>query len=96
MDSNHTKDHVRAEMELYHDIVSVGSYIVATDGIMKDVYDVPRGKAEWKRDNPTEAAAEFVKAHPEFILEQPVWPFNESKLDQNITHWPGAWVRKTR
>jgi len=96
LDSNHTKDHVRAEMELYHDIVSVGSYIVATDGIMKDVYDVPRGKAEWKRDNPTEAAAEFVKAHPEFILEQPVWPFNESKLDQNITHWPGAWVRKTR
>ena len=96
LDSNHTKDHVRAEMELYHDLVSPGSYIVATDGIMKDVYDVPRGKAEWKYDHPTAAAAEFVKAHTDFVIEQPPWPFNESQLEQNVTHWPGAWVRRTR
>ena len=96
LDSNHTKDHVRAEMEAYYDLVSKDSYIVATDGVMKDVYDVPRGKPEWKTDHPTAAAEEFVKAHPEFVVEQPVWPFNESELDQNITHWPGAWVRKTR
>ena len=96
LDSNHAKDHVRAEMEAYHGLVSPGSYLVATDGIMKDVYDVPRGKPEWKWDHPAAAAEEFVRAHPEFVLEQPAWPFNESKLDQNVTHWPGAWVRRTR
>ncbi len=96
LDSCHTKDHVRSEMELYHGLVSVDSYIVATDGIMRDVYDVPRGKPEWKWDHPAAAALEFVEAHPEFVIEQPAWPFNESGLNQNVTHWPGAWVRKTR
>jgi cephalosporin hydroxylase len=96
LDSCHTKDHVRAEMEMYHGLVSPGSYIVATDGIMRDVYDVPRGKPEWEWDHPAAAAAEFVTSHPEFVIEQPAWPFNESGLNQNITHWPGAWVRKTR
>jgi len=45
-------------------------------------------------DNPTAAAAEFQCNHPEFIIEQPQWPFNESELSLNITHWPGAWLRK--
>src|SRR4029434_10044599 len=33
LDSNHTKRHVTDELELYHDLVSTGSYIVATDGV---------------------------------------------------------------
>ena len=94
LDSNHTKHHVLAELEAYHGLVTPGSYIVATDGSMRELYDVPRGKPEWKWDNPTEAAAAFAKCHPEFVLGQPNWPFNESDLTQNITHWPGAWLRK--
>jgi cephalosporin hydroxylase len=94
LDSNHTRQHVLAELEAYHDLVSSGSYIVATDGSMKDLYDVPRGKPEWKQDNPTAAALEFVKKHPEFVIEQPAWPFNDSDLNENITHWPGAWLRR--
>jgi cephalosporin hydroxylase len=94
LDSNHTKQHVLAELEAYHDLVSVGSYIVATDGIMKDLYDVPRGKIEWVNDNPASAATEFVQKHPEFVIEQPAWPFNESELNENVTYWPGAWVRR--
>lgn len=94
LDSNHTKVHVAAELEAYYDLVTPGSYIVATDGIMRDVYDVPRGKPEWISDHPTSAAAEFATRHPEFALEQPVWPFNESDLTENITHWPGAWLRR--
>jgi len=94
LDSNHTKQHVLGELEAYHGLVTVGSYIVATDGIMQDLYDVPRGKPEWADDNPTAAAAEFAQNHPDFILEQPAWVFNESTLTRNITHWPGAWLRK--
>jgi cephalosporin hydroxylase len=94
LDSCHTKGHVRAELEAYCDLVSPGSYIVATDGSMRDLYDVPRGRPEWQWDNPTEAAAEFVGRHPEFVMEQPAWPFNESDLSANITHWPNAWLRK--
>lgn len=95
LDSNHTKQHVLDELESYYDLVSNGSYIVATDGSMKDLYDVPRGVPEWEWDHPTAAAAEFAEKHPEFILEQPAWPFNESPLTSNITHWPGAWLLKS-
>ncbi len=94
LDSCHTKSHVRAELEAYNGMVTPGSYIVATDGIMRDLHDVPRGHSAWKHDHPTAAAEEFAKAHPEFILEQPVWPFNESPLHRNVTHWPGAWLRR--
>lgn len=94
LDSNHTKAHVASELEAYHSFVTPGSYIVATDGSMRDLYDVPRGKPEWATDNPAAAALEFAKAHPEFTLEQPTWLFNESQLTQNITHWPEAWLRR--
>lgn len=94
LDSNHTHAHVTSELEAYAPLVSIGSYIVATDGIMSDLIDAPRGKAEWQDDHPTRAAAEFAARHPEFVLEQPEWPFNESDLRHNITHWPGAWLRR--
>jgi cephalosporin hydroxylase len=94
LDSCHTKDHVTKELEAYHSLVSAGSYIVATDGIMKDVHDVPRGTPEWKDDHPAAAAQGFADRHSEFVLEQPKWPFNESELSKNITHWPNAWLRK--
>jgi cephalosporin hydroxylase len=94
LDSCHTKAHVRAELEAYHGLVGSGSYIVATDGSMKDLHDVPRGLPEWRSDHPTAAAAEFAEAHPEFVLEQPPWPFNESELRCNVTHWPGAYLRR--
>jgi cephalosporin hydroxylase len=94
LDSCHSKSHVLSELNAYHELVSPNSYIVATDGSMKDLTDVPRGKTEWVWDNPENAATEFLQAHPEFLLEQPHWPFNESELRTNISHWPGAWLRR--
>ena len=96
LDSNHTKQHVLAELEAYHHLVTPGSYIVATDGVMQWVHDVPRGDPAWKEDNPSAAALEFASAHPEFVVEQPPWPFKESPLDKNVTHWPDAWLRRTQ
>ena len=94
LDSNHTYAHVYDELEAYADLVTPGSYLVATDGIMYDLADVPRGVPGWTTDNPTFAARDFAAKHPEFLIEQPTWPFNESALDQNITHWPSAWLRR--
>jgi cephalosporin hydroxylase len=96
LDSCHTKEHVLGELEAYHPLVSPGSYIVATDGVMRNLYDVPRGKPEWVRDNPAAAAAEFAAKHSEFVLEQPPQPFNESELTESLTHWPDAWLRRVR
>ena len=94
LDSCHTREHVLAELEAYHSLVTPGSYIVATDGVMMNVHDVPRGQADWRLDNPATAAQEFAAGHPEFVLEQPVWPFSESTLKRNITHWPDAYLRR--
>lgn len=94
LDSCHTKQHVLAELEAYHNLVTPGSYIVATDGIMKDLCDVPSGDPGWIWDNPEVAAVEFAQNHPEFEIEQPPWPFNESELSENVTHWPGAWLKR--
>lgn len=94
LDSNHTRTHVLAELDAYHDMVTQGSYIVTTDGIMKDLYDVPRGNPEWVNDNPSAAALEFAKAHSEFVIERPEWLFNESELNNGLTHWPDAWLKR--
>lgn len=92
LDSDHSRQHVLDELNAYHDLVTPGSYIVATDGVMQEVYDVPRGNSAWQKDNPAEAAKEFLGEHPEFKLEEPAWSFNESSLDKSITHWPDAWL----
>ena len=94
LDSNHSYEHVMAELESYAGLVTSGSYIVATDGIMQDLADVPRGNEGWGTDNPAHAACDFVAKNPDFIIEQPAWPFNESNLDKNITHWPNAWLKR--
>ncbi len=94
LDSDHSYDHVTAELEAYASLVTPGSYIVSTDGIMRDLANVPRGKKEWDKDNPAQAAIDFAKRHPEFVIEQPEWVFNESTLKHNITHWPEAWLKR--
>jgi cephalosporin hydroxylase len=95
LDSDHSRRHVLAELEAYHPLVSVGSYIVATDGIMREVHDTPRGRPEWLTDNPAEAARDFLAAHENFTLSEPPWLFNESGLNRLITGHPDAWLKRT-
>ena len=94
LDSNHTKAHVLEELDAYHHLVTPGSYIVATDGSMRDLHDVPRGRPEWIHDNPAAAAEAFAARHSEFHQEQPPWPFKESDLSKNVTHWPSAYLQE--
>ena len=45
LDSNHSKKHVLAELNAYAELVSIGSFIIATDGIMQDLGDVHAKRA---------------------------------------------------
>ena len=96
LDSDHSKEHVAKELEAYSGMVSLGSYIVATDGNMGELADVPRGKPEWSWNNPKEAAKAFAYSHSDFEIEQPAWPFNESELRRNVTYWPSAWLKRVK
>jgi len=52
LDSNHTRDHVRAELEAYAPLVAIGSYIVACDGIVRDLQGAPRGRLGVEQSGP--------------------------------------------
>jgi cephalosporin hydroxylase len=96
LDSNHTKSHVFTELRLYSPLVSVGSYIVATDGIMEQVVGAPRTKPDWDINNPRQAALEFTAQNPDFVIEEPRWPFNEGAVDRRVTYWPDAFIKRLR
>jgi cephalosporin hydroxylase len=94
LDSNHTKAHVLAELEAYAPLVTPGSYIVATDGIMKQVVGAPRSSPDWDWNNPLDAATEFAANHPEFRLEEPPFPFNEGVVRERVTYWPRGFLKR--
>jgi cephalosporin hydroxylase len=96
LDSNHTKSHVLAELQHYAPLVSVGSYIVATDGIMEQVAGAPRTKPDWRNDNPRQAALEFTSGSGDFAIEEPKWPFNEGMVERRVTYWPDGFIRRLR
>jgi cephalosporin hydroxylase len=94
LDSNHSKAHVLTELKAYAPLVSVGSYIVATDGVMGQLQGAPRSADDWGWNNPKEAAREFVSSDPRFIIDPPAPPFNEGLTVDGPTYWPGAWVKR--
>lgn len=94
LDSNHTKEHVLKELEVYSELVSVGSYIVAADGIMKLVMGQDRTSPDFSWNNPEEAALEFVAKNKNFIIESPRFPFNESLVEQQVTYWQNGYIRR--
>ncbi len=94
LDSNHTKDHVLSELQAYGPLVSVGSYIVATDGVMEMVVGGPRTNPDWNWNNPRQAALAFVAEDPRFKIEEPDWLFNEGAVRDRVTYWPDAFVKR--
>jgi cephalosporin hydroxylase len=97
LDSSHARCHVMAELEAYCGIVTVGSYLVATDGYVAQLAGAPRGRRGWAWDNPETAVREFLARHPEFTLEPPSWPFNEGTGPAaNVTYWSNGWLKRTR
>ena len=94
LDSDHSKAHVRAELDAYASLVTSGCYLVATDGIMFDLHDVPGGRPDWTWNHATAAAAEFAAEREDFVLEVPPRPFQEGTIETPVTYWPGGWLRR--
>jgi len=65
LDSWHSKDHVLKEMELYHTLVPVGSYLIIEDSHVNG-HPVP-----WKwGEGPYEAITEFLRTHTNFMIDK--------------------------
>lgn len=73
LDSNHSHEHVLAELELYAPLTSVGSYCVVFDTIVEDLPRQLSGERPWgPGDNPKTAVREYLKSHPEFEIDQQI------------------------
>jgi cephalosporin hydroxylase len=96
LDSCHTKEHVAAELDLYADLVSPGSYIVVADGVMEAVARSPRAGRDWSWNNPRAAVFEFLERRRDFAVDPPRWVFNESDgLTRSLaTYWGDGWLRR--
>ena len=93
LDSDHSRAHVRAELELYAPLVTPGSYIIAEDGIMRDLFDVPGGEAAWMLDNPAAAVQDFLAQHPEFRRRTEA-ATGFGALRGAVTYWTDGWLQR--
>lgn len=70
LDSNHTHDHVLAELEAYAHLASVGSYCVVFDTIVEDLPDGYYPDRPWSvGNNPKTAVWEFLKRTDDFEVD---------------------------
>lgn len=73
LDSNHTHDHVLAELQAYAPLVSVGSYCVVFDTIVEDMPKELFPDRPWgPGNNPKTAVWEYLKTHPEFEIDKSI------------------------
>jgi cephalosporin hydroxylase len=96
LDSNHSREHVLAELRLYSALVPAGSYVVVADGIMRDLAGAPRTTEDWRWDNPLSAVEAFLAETDAFVSETPEALFDESLVETDVTYLPGGWLRRVR
>jgi cephalosporin hydroxylase len=70
LDSNHTREHVRAELERYAPLVTPNSYLVVFDAVMALVADAPGAGEGWAEDNPLEAVRDFLDGNDDFEVDR--------------------------
>lgn len=88
LDSNHSREHVHAELELYSPLVTPGGYLVVFDSVMTLVHDAPNGRPEWVTDNPLAAVEQFLLDHSEFEQDR-------SAERMGATYCTGGFLRRT-
>jgi cephalosporin hydroxylase len=73
LDSNHTHEHVLAELEAYAPLTSKGSYCVVFDTLIEDMpADMFTDRPWGPGDNPKTAVWEYLKTHPEFEIDKDI------------------------
>ena len=73
LDSNHTHEHVLAELQAYAPLTSVGSYCVVFDTVIDDMPADSFSDRPWDPDNnPKTAVREYLKNHPEFEIDKQI------------------------
>ncbi|MGR8979426.1 MAG: cephalosporin hydroxylase family protein [Gammaproteobacteria bacterium] len=91
LDSNHTHDHVLAELKAYAHLVSVGSYCVVFDTIIEDMPETMFTDRPWgPGNNPKTAVREYLKTHPEFEIDKSI----QNKL--LITVAPDGYLKRLK
>ncbi len=90
-DSNHTHDHVLAELQAYASLVTPGSYCIVFDTIVEDMPAELSGNRPWgPGNNPKTAVWEYLKTHPEFQIDANI----PHKLQ--ITVAPDGYLKRVR
>jgi cephalosporin hydroxylase len=91
LDSNHTHDHVLAELEAYADLTTVGSYCIVFDTVIEDMPEDAFSDRPWGKGNNAKTAAwDFLKRHPEFEIDKSI----QHKL--LITVAPDGYLKRIR
>jgi cephalosporin hydroxylase len=71
--SNHSHEHVLAELNAYADLVSVGSYCIVFDTVVEDLPAGSFPDRPWDvGNNPKTALHEWLKTHPEFEIDKAI------------------------
>ena len=77
LDSNHTHEHVLAELRAYAPLVSVGSYCIVGDTGIEDLPDGTTSGRPWRKgNNPKTAVWEYLKENSNFKVDKAI----DSKL----------------
>jgi cephalosporin hydroxylase len=73
LDSNHTHEHVLAELQAYAPLVTPGSYCVVFDTIVEHMPKSMFPDRPWgPGNNPKTAVHEFLSSHPEFTIDSTI------------------------
>lgn len=71
LDSNHTQEHVAAELKLYSQFVTPGSYIVVFDTVIDDLPDQFHEGRPWKAGHgPKVAVHDFLAKNRDFRIDR--------------------------
>jgi cephalosporin hydroxylase len=91
LDSNHTHDHVLAELQAYGSLVTLGSYCVVFDTVIEDLPADMHSDKPWGPGNsPKTAVHEYLKSHPEFEIDRKI----DNKLVISVA--PDGYLKKIR
>ncbi|MBP1063759.1 cephalosporin hydroxylase [Bradyrhizobium japonicum] len=73
LDSNHTYDHVIAELDAFAHLATIGSYCIVFDTVIEDMPADAFADRPWGRGNNAKTAVfEFLERHPEFEIDKSI------------------------